>query len=107
MRAIVFERNGGPEVLALRDVPAPTPGEGEVLVDVEAIGVNYRDVYEREGRGYGSSAPAIIGVEGAGRIRDSGERVAWAHVAGSYAEQVAAPRDWLAPVPDHLAPAVA
>ena len=54
MRAIVFERNGGPEVLELRDVPAPTPGEGEVLVDVEAIGVNYRDVYEREGGGYGS-----------------------------------------------------
>ncbi|HTU86652.1 MAG TPA: quinone oxidoreductase [Solirubrobacteraceae bacterium] len=102
MRAIWFERNGGPEVLELREVPAPTPGEGEVLVDVEAIGVNYRDVYEREGGGYGSPPPAIIGVEGAGRIHDTGERVAWAHVAGSYAEQVAAPRDRLVPVPDDV-----
>src|ERR1700733_9734007 len=107
MRAIYFERNGGPEVLELREVPPPTPGEGEVLVDVEAIGINYRDVYEREGGGYGSSAPAIIGVEGAGRIRDSGERVAWAHVAGSYAEQVAAPRDLLLPVPDDVSSEVA
>src|ERR1700733_8236876 len=107
MRAIVFERNGGPEVLELRDVPAPTPGEGEVLVDVEAIGVNYRDVYERQGAGYGSSAPAIIGVEGAGRIHDTGERVAWAHVAGSYAEQVAARRDRLVPVPDAVSSEVA
>jgi NADPH2:quinone reductase len=107
MRAIVFERNGGPEVLELRDVPAPTPGEGEVLVDVEAIGVNYRDVYEREGGGYGSPAPAIIGVEGAGRVHDTGERVAWAHIAGSYAEQLAAPRDHLVPVPDDVSSEVA
>jgi NADPH:quinone reductase-like Zn-dependent oxidoreductase len=49
MRAIYFERTGGPEVLELTERPAPTPGEGEVLVDVEAIGINYRDVYEREG----------------------------------------------------------
>jgi NADPH2:quinone reductase len=102
MRAIYFERNGGPEVLELRDVPAPEPGAGEVLVDVEAIGINYRDVYEREGVGYGSEAPAIIGVEGAGRIHDTGERVGWVGVDGSYAEQVAAPRDRLVPVPDAI-----
>jgi NADPH:quinone reductase len=102
MRAIVFERNGGPEVLELKERPTPEPGDGEVLVDVEAIGVNYRDVYERKGGGYGSEPPAIIGVEGAGRIHDTGERVAWAHVAGSYAEQVAAPRERLVPVPDGL-----
>jgi NADPH:quinone reductase len=107
MRAIYFERNGGPEVLELRDLPAPTAGEGEVLVDVEAIGINYRDVYEREGRGYGSAPPAIIGVEGAGRIHETGERVAWAHVAGSYAEQVVAPRDQLVPVPDRVSSEVA
>ena len=107
MRAIVFERNGGPEVLEVKDVPAPTPGEGEVLVDVEAVGINYRDVYERQGGGYGSPAPAIIGVEGAGRIHDTGERVAWAHVAGSYAEQVAASRDMLVPVPDGVRTEVA
>jgi NADPH2:quinone reductase len=107
MRAIVFERNGGPEVLEVKEVPAPTPSEGQVLVDVEAVGVNYRDVYERQGGGYGSPAPAIIGVEGAGRIHDTGERVAWSHVAGSYAEQIAAPRDWLVAVPDGVGTEVA
>jgi NADPH:quinone reductase len=107
MRAIVFERNGGPEVLELKDVPTPNPSADEVLVDVEAIGVNYRDVYERQGGGYGSPPPAIIGVEGAGRIRNTGERVAWAHVAGSYAEQVVAPRERLVPVPDDVSSEVA
>jgi NADPH2:quinone reductase len=107
MRAIYFERTGGPEVLELTERPAPTPGEGEVLVDVEAIGINYRDVYEREGGGYGSPPPAIIGVEGAGRIHDTGKRVAWAHVDGSYAEQVAAPRQLLVPVPDDMSTEVA
>lgn len=107
MRAIYFERNGGPEVLELHERPAPTPGDGEVLVDVEAVGINYRDVYERKGGGYGSAPPAIIGVEGAGKIHDTGERVAWAHVAGSYAEQVAAPRDMLVPIPDDVEAEVA
>ena len=100
MRAIVFERNGGPEALELREVADPTPGPGEVLIDVEAVGVNYRDVYEREGRGYGSKPPAIIGVEGAGTVAGTGERVAWVDVAGSYAERVAASRDKLVPIPD-------
>lgn len=107
MRAIVFEQNGGPEVLECQDVPAPEPGDGEVLVDVEAIGINYRDVYERRGGGYGSDSPAIIGVEGAGNVHDTGERVAWAHVAGSYAEQVAAPRGRLVPIPDGVEAEVA
>jgi NADPH:quinone reductase len=107
MRAIVFERNGGPEVLELKEVPAPDPGDGEVLVDVEAIGVNYRDVYERNGAGYGSEPPAIIGVEAAGKIRDTGERVAWAHVAGSYAERIAVPRALLVPLPDGVPTEVA
>jgi len=107
MRAIYFERNGGPEVLECQDRPAPTPGDGEVLVDVEAVGVNYRDVYERKGGGYGSEPPAIIGVEGAGKIHDTGERVAWVGVPGSYAEQVAASRDRLVPVPDGVEAEVA
>lgn len=107
MRAIVFERNGGPEVLELKDLPQPTPGDGEVLVNVDAIGINYRDVYERNGSGYGSVPPAIIGVEGSGMIAGTGERVAWAHVDGSYAEQIAAARDKLVPVPDDVSPEVA
>ncbi len=107
MRAIVFERNGGPDVLEVKDVAAPTPGEDEVLVDVEAVGINYRDVYERQGGGYGSPPPAIIGVEGAGRIHDTGERVAWVAVPGSYAEQVVASRGRLVPVPDSVPSEVA
>ena len=100
MRAVVFERNGGPEVLEAKEVDDPTPGDGEVIVDVDAVGINYRDVYEREGRGYGATPPAIIGVEGAGTIADTGERVAWSAVAGSYAERVAAKRDQLVALPD-------
>jgi NADPH2:quinone reductase len=107
VRAVVFERNGGPEVLELKEVEDPSPGEGEVLVQVQAAGVNYRDVYEREGHGYGSKPPAIIGVEGAGTVIDSGERVAWSHVPGSYAERVAAPRERLVPVPDGVSSEVA
>src|SRR5690348_14897745 len=107
MRAVVFEQNGGPEVLECKDVSAPTPGEGEVLVDVEAVGINYRDVYERVGGGYGSEPPAIIGVEGAGKIHDTGERVGWVGVPGSYAEQVAASRDRLVPLPDGVEAEVA
>ena len=100
MHAIVFERNGGPEVLSYEEVPDPTPSEGEVLVRVEAVGVNFRDVYEREGHGYGSKPPAVIGVEGAGTVVDGGERVAWEAVPASYAELVAADRGRLVPVPD-------
>ena len=100
MLAIVFERNGGPEVLEAKDVPDPQPAEDQVLVDVEAAGVNFRDVYERMGTGYGSEPPAIIGVEGAGRIAGSGEPVAWVAAPGSYAQRVAAPRDALVPVPE-------
>ena len=103
MRAVVFERNGGPDVLAPGEVPDPQPGDGEVLVRVEAAGVNYMDVYEREGKpGYGSTPPAVPGAEGAGTIADTGERVAWMNVPGSYAELLAAPRDRLVPVPEGL-----
>jgi NADPH:quinone reductase len=107
MRAILFEKHGGPEVLVPKDVPDPTIGDGEVLVDVEAIGVNYRDVYERTGQGYGSKPPAVLGVEGAGTIAGTGERVAWMDVASSYAERVAAPREKVVPVPDGVSPEAA
>jgi NADPH:quinone reductase len=100
MRAIWFERNGGPDVLNARQVAEPLLGDDEVLVDVHAVGVNYRDVYEREGNGYGTAPPAIIGIEGAGTLAGSGERVAWVSVPGSYAERVAAPRDRLVSVPE-------
>ena len=96
MRAVFVSRFGGPEVLELRDVPPP---QGELLVEVEAIGVNYRDVYEREGS-YGGEPPFIAGVEGAGRVQRTGELVAWSSVQGSYAEQVAVPADKAVRVPE-------
>jgi NADPH2:quinone reductase len=107
MRAVVFERNGGPDVLTITDVPDPEPGPGEAVVEVEAAGINYMDVYEREGKGYGSPPPATPGAEGAGTIAGTGERVAWMNVPGSYAERLSAPRDRLVPVPDNLASEVA
>src|SRR5947207_13653677 len=99
MQAVVFERNGGPEVLEFQEAPEPAPADGRVLVDVEAVGVNFRDVYEREGGGYGSPPPAVIGVEGAGRIQGRGDRVAWVDVPHSYAERVAAHPSRLVAVP--------
>jgi NADPH:quinone reductase len=77
------------------------------VVDVEAVGVNFRDVYEREGHGYGAEPPAVIGVEGAGVVAGTGERVAWVNVPGSYAERVAARPDLLVPVPDGVSSEVA
>jgi NADPH2:quinone reductase len=100
VRAIAIERKGGPEVLELKDVPVPEPGPGEVLVETGAIGVNYRDVYERTTSGYGGEAPRIVGVEGAGTVAavgadvtaiKPGARVAWKDAPGSYAEQVVVP----------------
>jgi NADPH2:quinone reductase len=104
MHAIVFERNGGAEVLEYKEVPDPEPdtGSDEVLVRVEAVGINFRDVYERDGSGYGSPPPAVIGVEGAGRVVETGERVAWVGVPGSYAELVAARREQLVSVPESV-----
>jgi NADPH2:quinone reductase len=99
MKAVWFERHGGPEVLELRDVPDPVPGAGEVLVAVEAVGVNYRDVYEREREGYGTDAPGILGAEAGGTTAD-GERLAWTRVPRSYAERVAVRRDETVPIPD-------
>jgi len=107
MHAVVFERNGGPEVLEYKEIPEPTPKDGQVVVDVEAVGVNFRDVYEREGRDYGSKPPAVVGVEGAGTIKGTGERVAWIGVPNSYAERVVAERSHLVPIPDGVSSEVA
>jgi NADPH2:quinone reductase len=102
VRAAVVTRFGGPEVLEIRDEPEPQAGEGELLVAPEAIGVNYRDIYEREGR-YGGEAPLVNGVEGAGTVvagPREGEQVAWLSAPGSYAERVVVPEERAVPVPD-------
>jgi NADPH:quinone reductase len=104
MRAVVVTRFGGPEVLELREEPEPETEADDLLVEPEAIGVNYRDVYEREGR-YGGEAPLINGVEGAGRVvsgASEGQRVAWLAAPGSYAERVRVPAGRAIPVPDEV-----
>jgi NADPH:quinone reductase len=106
MRAIQIRRHGGPEVLEVTDVPAPEPGAGQVLVDIAAVGVNYRDVYEREGS-YGGDLPAIIGVEGAGAVVGGGERIAWVAAPASYAEQVVVDAERVVPVPEGVSDEVA
>jgi NADPH:quinone reductase len=104
MRAAVVTRFGGPEALEVRDVPEPEAGSGQLVVVTEAIGVNFRDVYEREGR-YGGEAPLIAGVEGAGTVAEGpsqGDRVAWLAAPGSYAERVPVPAARAVPIPDGI-----
>jgi NADPH:quinone reductase len=111
MRAVVVRRLGGPDALKLVEVPAPTPAEGELLVDVAVAGVNYRDIYERTGSVGEPTPPFIPGIEGAGTVSELGpgvtglavgDRVAWMHVPGSYAERVAMPVASAVPVPPGL-----
>jgi NADPH2:quinone reductase len=108
MRAVVVTRHGGPEVLELRDVPDPEVGSGQLLVDIEAAGVNYRDIYEREGT-YPGTPPLVAGVEGAGTVAAVsegvhdvavGDRVAWVAAPGSYADRVVVDAARAVPVPD-------
>jgi NADPH2:quinone reductase len=110
VRAIVAGSLGGPEVLTLRDVPDPEPGPGRLSVRVEAIGVNYRDIYERTGTGgYNRKPPFTPGTEGAGTIIKTGpgvpgefapgQRVAWTDGPASYAEQALVPASRAVPVP--------
>jgi NADPH2:quinone reductase len=109
VRAVVVTRTGGPEVLEVQDLPDPEPGPGEALVAVEAGGLNFIDVYQREGR-YPVSTPFVSGLEGAGTVRAvgadvrdvaPGDRVAWAMVNGTgCATAAVVPADRLVPVPD-------
>ena len=108
MKAIQVSRTGGPEVLCYSEVPNPEPGPGEVLVEIEAIGLNYIDTYHRTGL-YPLDLPFIPGLEAAGTVAalgsevselQLGDRVAYAGVPGSYAEFVAAPQERLVSLPD-------
>jgi len=108
MKAIRIEKTGGPEVLTLADVPTPQPKPNEALVKIAASGVNFIDVYFREGR-YPAQLPITLGQEAAGtvtavgtEVRDVkvGDRVAYASVQGSYAEAAAVPAERLVIVPD-------
>ena len=110
MRAIQITKTGGPEVLVYADVDRPSPKAGEALIAVETIGVNFIDVYFREGR-YPSPLPFIPGQEAAGTVVEAGEgvtsvkpgdRVAWCGIPGSYAEFAVAPAARLVRVPDEV-----
>ena len=105
MRAIVVHEAGGPEVLRAEEVPDPRPGPGEVLVRVEAAGVNHIDLTSRAG-GAGPP-PAILGSDAAGRREDTGERVLVTHAQGTYAELVVAKQDNVFAIPDSLDAAAA
>jgi NADPH:quinone reductase len=117
MRVVVGERLGGPEVLTVAEREAPRPGPGELVVDVAAAGVNYMDIYQREGIGnYRPEPPFVPGAEGAGTVAAVGEdvtglavgdRVAWAGPGRSYAEQVALPAKSVVPVPEGISLQVA
>ena len=100
MRAVVLEATGGPEQLVVRDVPAPDAGEGTVIVDVRAAGINFADVLIRLGR-YPQmpELPVVLGSEIAGEL--DGERVMGfvRSEGGGYAERVALDRRWLLPLP--------
>jgi len=115
MRAIRVHEVGGPEALRLEELPLPKPGPGEVLVRLEAIGVNYIDTYKRKGL-YPMPLPFTLGEEGAGVVEQVGEgvlgvrpgdRVAFANVQGAYAEYQLVPAERLVPIPEGLSPKLA
>lgn len=110
MRAIQVSQVGGPEVLTLIDLPDPTPKPNEASVQIKAAGVNFIDVYFREGR-YLAPLPFINGQEGAGVVSavgsevntvKTGDRVAYTGSMGSYAEFAAVPADRLVQIPAEL-----
>ena len=110
MKAIQIHETGGPETLKLADLPIPEPGPGQVLIRVEATGVNFIEVYFRKGV-YKSSLPFTPGSEAAGTVEElgpgvtgfaAGDAVASTSVMGSYAEYALVPAAQLVKVPDGL-----
>ncbi len=108
MKAIRVHAPGGPEALRYEDVQQPTPGAGQVLVKVEAAGVNFIDVYQRTGH-YKVELPFTLGQEAAGVVTAAGSgvtdvavgaRVAYAAVLGAYAEYATVPADRVVVLPD-------
>jgi NADPH2:quinone reductase len=118
MRQIAIRRHGGPEVLEIEDAPVPEPGPGQARVALEAAGVNFIDVYYRNGL-YKVDLPVVPGSEGAGVVEVvgpgvtdvlPGDRVAYAMVRGAYAEYAVVPAAQLVRIPEavstHTAAAV-
>jgi NADPH2:quinone reductase len=110
MKAIQVSQTGGPEALVLVELPAPKPKANEALVQIKAAGVNFIDVYFREGR-YPTPVPFVNGQEAAGVVTEigsdvsevqPGDRVAYTGALGSYAEYAAVPAARLIKIPDRL-----
>jgi len=108
MKSIRIHEKGGPDVLKFEDVADPTPGPGELLIQVEAVGMNFIDIYFREGL-YPVERPYTPGSEAAGtivavgdRVKDLqvGQRVVSQNVKGSYAERALVPADKAVRIPD-------
>jgi len=110
MRAIQISQYGGPEVLELRETKIKNPGKGQALIRIKNAGVNFIDVYQRRGT-YPVELPYIPGLEASGVVEavgegvknvKSGDRVAYVHTPGSYAEQSLALAEHLIPLPVDL-----
>lgn len=111
MKALVFDRFGGPEVLHLADVPDPVPSAGQALVRTRAIGLNFADCYRRQGRYHlAGDPPWIAGYEAAGEVVlapvdsgfEAGDRVAFADAPYANAELVAVDVERLIQLPDDI-----
>ncbi|RPH97486.1 MAG: quinone oxidoreductase [Zetaproteobacteria bacterium] len=108
MKAVRVHEVGGPEVLRYEDVAVPTPGPGQAVVKIEAVGLNFIDCYFRAGL-YKAALPFTPGNEAAGTVTAVGsnvtavrvgDRVSYAPVMGAYAEYAVVAADRLIPVPD-------
>jgi len=110
-RAIRIHRTGGPEVLQWEEITVGKPGPGQVLLQQTACGLNYIDVYGRSGMYPVGDLPAVIGMEGVGRVAaigagveglSAGDRVAYPMNLGAYAEQRLIAADKLVKLPDTI-----
>lgn len=115
MLAIQVEETGGAEVLRPTKLPDPAPAPGRLVVEVEAAGLNFIDVYQRSGL-YPMELPFVPGMEGAGHVVaigegvdgfDVGDVVAWTDAAGSYAELLSLPAERAVRVPSGVKPSTA
>jgi NADPH2:quinone reductase len=115
MKAIRVHRYGGPEAMTVEEVPLPKPAEGHALVRLQAIGINFIDIYQRMGL-YPVPLPFTPGNEGAGTVEETGpgvaevargDKVAYAGALGSYAEYAVVPAWRLVPLPEGIAPETA
>ena len=112
MKALIFEKFGGPEVLQYKDIPEPTISENEILIRMKTIGLNFADIYRRKGNYHlAGKPPYILGYEGAGIVEKLGagittikvgDRIAFADVPFANAELVAVPVEKAIPLPDDI-----